>query len=241
MGEAVKYRVAGRAAFLHRVVYTARRQSPKFLFALCGLLLATHLLSRAGSGQSALLTLNASGREVESTRPARCSGYVHAGFMPHQDSNSGDSVLFAKAEGPFRLGESAVRIPVNPVSAAPPEGGLLASRLSALKSGRSIYLVIRELSAELQPGILYHVYLDLPAGAKPVRDDPHYVGLLNFFNSSYGGPRSDFFFSYDITSVARKLRARKVLAGRTTITVIPAGAPQAGTAPAIGRVELLEQ
>lgn len=163
--------------------------------------------------------------------------------MARQSSDSVDTLSFAEAKGPFSLGSSAVRIPLRSVSPSPPEEGLLISRLDKLKGGRSIYLVIRGLHAEAQPGVLYNIYLDLPAGTKQRKDDPHYVGQLNFYNSAYGGSASgsDFFFSYDITSVARNLRGRKLLGARTTITISPAGTPEGDAAPSIGRLELLEQ
>jgi hypothetical protein len=221
MDKAIVYCVANRAAFLDNVGYRVRRELPKFLLALCGLVFATHLLSRACMGQPA----------------------IDISGLSSIETNSGDAVLFAEAKGPFSLGSSALRIPLNPVSPAPVEEGLLASRLEALRGGRSIYVVIKGLHTEVQPGVLYNVYLDLPAGAKPDKDDLHYVGQLNFFNSAYGdsASKSDFFFSYDITAVARKLRARKLLGAQTAITISPAGAPEGGSAPTVGRVELVEQ
>ena len=66
---------------------------------------------------------------------------------------------------------------------------------------------------------------------------------LNFFNSAYEGSadKSDFFLSYDITSVAKKLCARKLLGEHTTVTISPANTPEGNPAPTINRVEVVEQ
>jgi hypothetical protein len=238
MYEAVIYSVKEQAAFLRNVGYTAWRKLPKFLSAFSVLLLASHLW---GFSQPALAISALSYREALTTPLAVDENYAQGGEFIRQASDSGDNVLFAEAEGPFTLGSSALRIPLMPVYPTAPEEGLLTSRLDTLKRGRNIYLVIRDLRTEMQPGVLYHLYLDLPAGAKPLRNDPHFIGFLNFFNAAYGNSAPDHFFSYDITSVARKLRARKLLEKRTTLTVYPANSPVAASAPKIGRVELLEQ
>jgi hypothetical protein len=241
--EAAAHRVAGRAALPHNPRRGARRGLPKFLLAFCGLVLATQLLAPVGMGQPAACVTTPSRGRAASTLPGAGENYVRSGAVTRQTSDSGDTLSFAEAKGPFSLGGGAVRIPLRPVSPSALEDGLLISRLDKLKGGRSIYLVVRGLHAEEQPGVLYNIYLDLPAGAKPRKDDPHYVGQLNFFNSAYAGSASgsDFFFSYDLTSVARNLRGRKLLGARTVITISPAGTPENGAAPSIGRVELLEQ
>lgn len=243
MNEVAAYRVAGRAALLHNRGCRARRGLAKFLLAFCGLVLATQLSARVGLGQPAACVTTPSRGGAASTLPGSGESYVRGGAVTRQSSDSGDTQSFAEAKGPFSLGSDAVRIPLRPGSPSASEEGLLSSRLDKLKSGRRIYLVIRGLHAEAQPGVLYNIYLDLPAGAEPRKDDPHYVGQLNFYNSAYSGSASgsDFFLSYDVTSVARNLRGRKLLGARTTITISPAGTPEGGAAPSIGRLELLEQ
>ena len=124
------------------------------------------------------------------------------------------------------------------------EGESLGSRLDKLEPGRRIYLVLKNLSTTEQPGVLYHLYLDLPAGAKPGKNDPRYAGSLNFFDvANPGAPRSDrpSVRSYDITDIARSLRARHLLSDQPTITISPAGTPAVEAKPMIGEVELVEQ
>jgi hypothetical protein len=227
-----------RAALTSKVRCVLRREFPKLLYALCGAVLAAGLLSQATFGRHATPS-----RRAASSRTGADEVFAQTDAAPRYPANSVDGMLLSTAVGPFTLGSGAVRIPLRPVAPATPGAGLLASRLDTLKQGRSIYLVVRDLRTELQPGVLYQVYLNLPAGAKPIKNDPHYVGSLNFFNAGDEGPepKADFFFSYDITVVARKLRARGLLSGQTTLTVLPAAAPLTASAPKIGRIELVEQ
>lgn len=229
------------ATLTSKVGCVLRCEFPKSLYALCGSVLAACLFSQAAFGHFAPDGPAPSSRRAESNRAAADKVFAQTGAATRHSADSGNGMLVAV--GPFTLGSGAVRIPLRPATPATPIEGLLASQLDTLKRDRSIYLVIRNLRAELQPGVLYHVYLDLPAGTKPVKNDPHYVGSFNFFNADYEGsaPKADFFFSYDITAVARKLRARRLLRGQTTLTVLPAAPPLASSAPTIGRIELVEQ
>lgn len=164
-----------------------------------------------------------------------------------QANNMKEGALIATAEGPIALGAGAVRVPLKSASAQTPERGMLAKRLTTLGANQRLYLVIRDLRAAEQPGVLYRLYLDLPQDAQPRRNEQRYIGSLNFFNSVKGGgygaqaSGSDFFFSYDITALVRNLQARRLLSERTTITIAPSGAPTANAAPTIGRIELVEQ
>ncbi len=204
---------------------------------LCWAALVAYTLSQAALGRPGLGTT--AGSEHRQAGRLCAQGGQNSG----PPADSGNGMLIAEATGPFTLGSGPVRIPLSPAPLAADARGLLASRLDALNGGRNLYVVIKDLRAEVQPGVLYHVYLDRPAGAKPLKNDPHYLGAFNFFASDYGGPasRSNAIFSYNITSVARKLRARKLLQARTTLTIIPASPPVAGSTPAVGRIELVEQ
>ncbi|HYL57422.1 MAG TPA: hypothetical protein VEU51_01025, partial [Candidatus Acidoferrales bacterium] len=153
----------------------------------------------------------------------------------------------ASSRGPVELGESAVRVPLFPSPSLAAEKGWFEKRLEALQPKSRIRLVLRDLSAAKQPGILFHLYLDLPAAETAPRGrDPHYVGALNFFNASkaaareYGNRKSKRFYSYDLTAKLRKLRAGGLLGDRTTVTIIPAGVPVGDAKATIGRIELVQ-
>ena len=157
------------------------------------------------------------------------------GACAGHEGNGGAQVI--AAAGPIQLKAAPVRIALDANETLP-------ALLSRLGTGQSLYLVLRDLRTDEQPGVLYHVYLDLPAGSRPGADDPHYVGTLNFYNAAtsggFGGPnaRSQ---SFDVTEVARALRSRGQLSERTTVTVVAGGAPAGAAKPEIGRIELAVQ
>jgi hypothetical protein len=170
------------------------------------------------------------------------------------DLRRGSSLLILALATAIACGDASAAggkkksVPRNLVAAAPPNLTLgkgptrvaitLAENRSALATdpGRRLHLVVRGLRAETQPGVLYHLYLDLPPGTKPSGDDPRYLGSINFFNAHAGQPA---LFSFDVTDVVRNLRERRLLRPETTITIIPMDTPEASVV--IGAIELVEQ
>jgi hypothetical protein len=157
------------------------------------------------------------------------------------------------AHGTVSLGKLPARVALEPTAGQP--GGTLALWLRKLPPGRKIYLVLRDLRASAPPGVLFHVYLDLPEGVKPGKDDAHYVGSFNLFNEvraegpaandSTADSKSDSkrasFRSYDITELGRKLESQRLLSEPTTISIQATHPPAEGSKPVIGRIELVEQ
>jgi len=149
--------------------------------------------------------------------------------------------------GPVSLCSGSARVTLEPMAESSTIQKTLAARIGTLARGRHIYLVVRDLQIVGQPGVLFRLYLDLAAGAKPVRTDPHYVGALNFYNAAEAGrfdvpnEKNPMFVSYDITRVLRNLRAQKLLSDQTTLTIIPSGTPAIQSDPRIGRIEIVEQ
>lgn len=155
-----------------------------------------------------------------------------------------EPIMIAASGGRVALTGGQTRVTLTHAAAAG-EGETLASRLNSLKAGQRIYLVIRGLRAAKQPGALYHLYVGLPQGAKPVKDDYRYAGTLSFYDAvpPEGEAAKDdpSFGGYDITDLLLRLRARKSLGQGVTVTVIPS-APPAGDAEAfIERLELVVQ
>jgi hypothetical protein len=135
--------------------------------------------------------------------------------------------------------------PVSVTLSPPPsqQGTNLVSRLNSLATGERIYLVLRDLATQQQPGVLYHVYLDLPAGnSAPAKDDPHFVGVVNFYNARAEGSPG-FFRSFDVTDQLRNLQKQGLLSDQTTVTIIPSrgGVLNTSAKPVIGRIELVVQ
>jgi len=117
----------------------------------------------------------------------------------------------------------------------------LASLLDTLGPGQHLYLVLRGLRADEQPGVLYHLYLG------PGADDARYIGTFNFYDAipirdeNETAPLPSGFNSYDITELATTLRGRGMLSEPTTVTIKAGGTPPPGSKPVIGRIELVVQ
>jgi len=120
----------------------------------------------------------------------------------------------------------------------------IASRIDAL-GARRLYLILRGLRASQPPGVLYHLYLNLPPGATPAGEDPRHAGIINFYAAQTGdaatADSNRMFYSFDVTEVARALRARGQLGGPITVTFYPVGSPDPGAKAVISRIELVEQ
>ncbi len=110
--------------------------------------------------------------------------------------------------------------------------------LSAAPSGRHS-LILKGLEANAQPGVLYHVYLGLPEGATPKPNDPHKIGIINFFDAVpiEGAHTHDVSFSFDITDSIPRLK----LANEPLVTIAPVNQPDAEAKPFVGSVALVRE
>lgn len=158
----------------------------------------------------------------------------------------------AKVKAPVPLSPTAVRVTLEPppaLGAAPAVP--LADRVRAL-GGRRLFLVIKGLRAQVQPEVLYHVYLELPPGTAPEGESRHYVGTVNFFDAvgltghedhgpAAAGAVPDKFFSFDVTALAKDLLAKGQLSAKPGLTIVPAGQPVAEAKPVLGEITLVEQ
>lgn len=138
----------------------------------------------------------------------------------------------ASAAKPVELGAGPTTVTL--------DGPEVLSRLDALGS-RRLHLVLRGLRASQPPGVLYHVYLGLPAGATPTGDDPRHVGVVNFYAALATADPAKVFYSFDATEVVRTLRARGLLRAPLTVTFHPAGEPAPGAQAVVSRVELVAE
>jgi tyrosinase len=106
-----------------------------------------------------------------------------------------------------------------------------------------IYLVIKKLRADVQPGVVYEVFLDVPQGRSPREAREHQVGVINFFHFAghehqEGAPG---FFSFDITEVVKNLHERKLLQAEPVVSIVPRGQPAANAKPVVGEISIVEQ
>ena len=140
---------------------------------------------------------------------------------------------------PIPLGPGPVRgqkleAPPSPQAAVP-----LGDRIAKLGPGQKLFLVVSNLQAKAQPGVTYNLYLELPATAAAA-GTANFVGSINFFDAAMH-MASDKFFSFDITDVAKRLKAQGKMATSAELTIAPEGTPAADAAPVIGSVSIVQQ
>jgi tyrosinase len=121
--------------------------------------------------------------------------------------------------------------------------------VTGLPEGGRLFLVLKNLHADAQPGVLYHVYLELPADATEEKKT-YYVGSLNFFGAVPHGEHShdhppkegaEKFLSFDVTDLAKSLQTMKTLSAKPTMTISPVCRPAEDAKPVIGAISIVEQ
>lgn len=124
-----------------------------------------------------------------------------------------------------------------------------SARVKALPPEKHLLLVLKNLRADAQPGVVYSLYLELPEGATGDKAKPHFIGHINFFDSVKHGDDGhmkmeakgpEVTHSFDITELARRLHARNLLHDHVTVTIAPAGQPAEKANPAIGEITIIE-
>jgi hypothetical protein len=156
-------------------------------------------------------------------------------------------IVLGRADGPFVLDKGPIQIPLKAVpSRAGAKARSLAALLDRVQAEEHVLLVLRGLHAAQPPNIVVQVHLGLPEGEKPVADDPHYAGTLNFFNvvrppGAEGVRGPDQLDSFDVTDVIQNLRATKRLIDPVILSLTPVGAAADGSNPSISRIDLVVQ
>jgi tyrosinase len=168
-------------------------------------------------------------------------------------------VTAAKAQKPvaamkaasIKLGADPVKVTLEPVPPAEGEAAApFAMRVKELPPGRRLFLVVKDLRAEQQPGVLYDLYLEIPEGVTGDKRKDYFIGTVNFFHAAghmaHGekpqpkkGPEK--FLSFDVTELARKLLAMKVLTDKATLVIVPDGKPVDEAKAVIGEIRVVEQ
>ena len=139
----------------------------------------------------------------------------------------------AVSRDPITLGAGRTEIHLAPprdaVGAAP-----LAARIKTTAADRPLYLKFEQLKSNVDPGVTYNAYLDLPPDRPPQgTGDPHYVGAVTFFNAESGRPAV-----INITDRVKRLALDGKLRPDSTLTLVAVGEPSKGAIPQIGRVVL---
>jgi tyrosinase len=129
--------------------------------------------------------------------------------------------------------------------------GPLDERIRTLAPDKHLYVVLRELHADAQPEVLYHVYLNLPQGITPNNGGDYYVGTINFFEAAAHGSdhnmetpasgTSPKFYGLNATQVAKRLQNRGLLKAQPSLSIVASGSPVEQARPVIGEVLLVTQ
>jgi hypothetical protein len=110
----------------------------------------------------------------------------------------------------------------------------------SLTAGQRLHLLIRGLTMESAPGVIYQIYLNLPRNATPTANDPHYVGSLNFYNATTpGAARPPTMQSFDVTELMR--RDGQADREHPTIVFIAVNTPAPDSHPRIESIELRKE
>ena len=153
-------------------------------------------------------------------------------------AKSTNATVIAKSSAAAALKPEGVRVSIELVAAERRNNQTLASRIAKVPSGKSLYLVFKNLNTPKQPEELYNVYINLEEGKTPTTADTP-AGTINFYNFARKSS-PDAFFSFDVTEALKKLVAEKRLSD-LVITIVPAAPPAEGVVPTIGQIELVEQ
>jgi tyrosinase len=92
-----------------------------------------------------------------------------------------------------------------------------------IAANQHVYLNVEDIEGESNPGTVYGVYVNLPAGAPPDLEAIHHVGNVSFFgierarNPQGDEPAHNLRVAADITGLARELEARGDWLGHTLV------------------------
>jgi tyrosinase len=157
-----------------------------------------------------------------------------------EKQGNGGNMLHGDIKGALELGDKPLSVDI-PQPKTMSLMGAVNKGLTA-KEGQ-VFLVLRDIYAVDFTGSSFGVYINLPEGADPVPSSPHYVGSINFFNAT-AMPGSDGMlmtdtFVLNVTEELKALRDAGSLGEGMRVTVAPFGKVNPGSAPKVGRIELV--
>jgi tyrosinase len=139
---------------------------------------------------------------------------------------------------------------LKPLAGAPAAAAAqtFAKAVTAMVPERNLYLVLKGLKADVRPGVLYDVYLQLPKGTAPRQGTEYRAGIVSFFDTGHGDHSVEGagtepkFVSFEITDLVSRLAGKKRLdSGQLELTLAPLGTPAANSRPVIGEISVVEQ
>ncbi|MEM6795167.1 MAG: tyrosinase family protein, partial [Acidobacteriota bacterium] len=182
-------------------------------------------------------------------------GYEYDQLEPAAGCETGDELGLASATPEVVRGSARERVSLAGAAATrvtlAPESEL--SVASALGDDQKLFVKISGLEAQAQPDVVYLIYYGLPDGVEGEARDAYLLGSVNFFGAvphDHGGDHeaqaasadlTERFFSFDATSVHRRLVAEQSAGADPQLTIVPLGEPAENAQPVLGAVQLIEQ
>jgi hypothetical protein len=152
-----------------------------------------------------------------------------------------DRLLAQSAPGMIALGQGPRVVRLLPVCRSSGEDAGILQRVASSPPSRRFLLVVEDLRAGAQPGVLFDVEL-APASSRrtAMPEQGALVGTLNFFAAQRPGvvarPRM---VSYDVTAALRAMAASGRRSDALALTIRPATPPAPDADAAIGRIALM--
>jgi tyrosinase len=120
------------------------------------------------------------------------------------------------------------------------------AQINTLPAGQRLFLRLKNLRANIQPGVLYHVYLNLPSDARPEDAAGHRAGFLSFFNFTQMEHRNEAdipqrYVTFEVTEVMKSLESRGFLKEGPSLTIAPSRQPSSDAKPLVGQMDLVHQ
>ena len=157
-------------------------------------------------------------------------------------------MLALKAGGEVALGAGPVRVTLEPPPGPNEKRLPFAAQVASLGPGQRLFLLLKKLRAAAQPGVLYHVYLNLPSAVPPVVTHPNHVGAFSFFDSTEHGDHGSLegqeawpFVAFDVTAVVSRLREEAPHDAAPSVTIAAPSQPAAEAHPVVGELALAAQ
>lgn len=166
-------------------------------------------------------------------KPAAC---VTGG--PVTNLTAAQPTVTDRAPGAVTLGTQPVRVALQP----PPGGAApvnIVERVKAMPETARLSVILRNISSEVHPNVIYNVYLNLPASAAPQAESANRIGQISFFDLvSHEGHAAQpgRFLRFDVTTTVKALATKNALGDGLSLTIAPRGQAAANAKPVIGEI-----
>jgi tyrosinase len=118
----------------------------------------------------------------------------------------------------------------------------IRTAIQSVASEKRLYLVAKDLSAPVGPGVVYDVFLNLPDSVSGTQANSNYVGSINFFGAGHGehaGNSGRRFLSLDVTQRGKSLTAQGKPDEPLKISLVASGTPFEAAKPVVGSLTLV--